>query len=113
MVTEVRSPVSRPGSKIGSIRSGDLSPGARSMPSAGDRGRRDNGNSAPEPSYEPAAQRTRDRRDAEQHEQQPEREQRERADSVGVFGLIKRLLPSRQRPTKPYVFRAFPTSSDW
>jgi hypothetical protein len=41
----------------------------------------------------------------------PEQEQRERADSV--FGLIKRLLPRRQPQKKLYVFKAFPTSSDW
>jgi hypothetical protein len=40
----------------------------------------------------------------------PEQEQRERADSV--FGLIKRLLPRRQPPSRPYVFKNFPTSSD-
>jgi hypothetical protein len=36
-----------------------------------------------------------------------------RDDSVGAFGLIKRLLPRKQTPPKPYRFKAFPTSSDW
>jgi hypothetical protein len=50
------------------------------------------------------------RRDEEQQEQE-----RERADSLtgGVFGLIKRMLSRRQPQPKPYVFRAFPKSSDW
>src|SRR6516162_1184065 len=77
MVTEVRSPVSRPGSKVGSIRSGDLSPSARSNPSRGDRGRRDTGNNALEPRYEPAGQQARDRRDQEQ-QQQEEQQRRDR-----------------------------------
>jgi hypothetical protein len=36
MPTEVKSPVSQSSSKVGSIRSGDLSPVARSNPSRGD-----------------------------------------------------------------------------
>jgi hypothetical protein len=44
-------------------------------------------------------------------------EERERADSLtsNVFGLIKRMLPTRQpQPQqKPYAFRAFLKSSDW
>jgi hypothetical protein len=37
-----------------------------------------------------------------------------RDDSVGVFGLIKRMLPRKQQPQpKPYRFKAFPTTSDW
>jgi hypothetical protein len=46
----------------------------------------------------------------------PECEERERADSLtsNVFGLIKRMLPTRSPPSiKPYVFKAFPKSSDW
>jgi hypothetical protein len=40
--------------------------------------------------------------------ERPEQEQRERADSTGVFGLIKRLLPRRQPRPEPYRFRNFP-----
>jgi hypothetical protein len=120
----VQSPVSRPGSKVGSIRSGDLSPGARSNPSRGDRGLRDSGNNMPEPSYPPAGQQTRDqeqqepqRRDRRRDAEEPEHEQRERADSLtsNVFGLIKRMLPVRQPlpQQKPYTFIGFPTTSDW
>jgi hypothetical protein len=107
MPVEVRSPVSRPGSKVGSIRSGDLSPGARSNPSRGDRGLRDSGNNMPEPSYRPPGQQTHDRRDAEP--ETPERGERERADSLtsNVFGLIKRMLPRKQPPPKPYTFIGF------
>jgi hypothetical protein len=73
------------------------------MPGASDRSRHDAG-AEPEPSYEPAGRQTRDRRDEEQ--QEPEREERERADSV--FGLIRRLLPRRQPPSRPYRFINFP-----
>jgi hypothetical protein len=75
MPTKVQSPVSRPGSRVGSGQ--PFSPGAFSNPSRGDRGRRDTGNNAPEPSYEPAGQRARDRRDEEQQEQQRRDRQRD------------------------------------
>jgi hypothetical protein len=75
------------------------------MPGAGDR--RDQ-----EQQQEEQPRRDR-RRDAEEPHQIPEREERERSDSVGVLGLIKRMLPSRQPQKRPYVFKAFPTSSDW
>jgi hypothetical protein len=100
MVTEVKSPVCRPGSKVGSIRSGDLSPGACSMPGA----RGDQQGSPPEPSLHQPPQH--DRRDRRGDQEEPERKQQEeRADSV--FGLLKRLLPRRQRP-EPYVYIGFP-----
>jgi hypothetical protein len=101
MVTEVRSPVCKPGSKFGS--GPPMSPGARSMPGArGDQG------SLPEPSLKPQQ----DRHDRRGDEEEPrEREQQEkRADSV--LGLIKRRLLRKPLPQRPYVFKNFPTSSD-
>jgi hypothetical protein len=94
------------------------------MLGASDRSRHDAG-AEPEPSFEPAGRQTRDRRDEEQQQEEqqrrdqrpdaeePEREERERSDSLAgnVLGLIRRMLPRQQPVKKPYVFKAFPTSS--
>jgi hypothetical protein len=106
-ISEVCSPISRKGSKVGS--SQPLSPGARSMPGASD--------SVPEQKTE---QRRHDHEQGEEPEQSPvephvhvhgvDPDPEAKGDSLGVMQRLANRIMGRDRRAEPgYTFRNFPT----